>query len=152
MRCLSRVGLLACPFLLVPLCAQTDLPEGPGRDAVKKICSNCHEIEAVVSTRHTKIGWQQITEDMISRGAEGTDEEIAAVVGYLTAQFGKVNVNTALVAELEKVLGLSEKEARAIAAYRDQHGSIKSFDELEKVPGIDPDKLKAKRSLIAFSQ
>jgi competence protein ComEA len=138
--------------LLFPLCAQTDLPEGPGRDAVKKICSNCHEIEAVISSRHTKIGWQQITDDMISRGAEGTDKEMASVVAYLTAQFGKVNVNTAPSADLEKVLGLSEKEARAIAEYRDQHGGIKSFDELEKVPGVDLEKLKPKRSLIAFSQ
>jgi DNA uptake protein ComE-like DNA-binding protein len=139
---------------VVPLClaAQTELPESPGRDSAKKICGNCHEIETVVSSRRTKIGWQQITDDMITRGAEGTDEEMASVVAYLTAQFGKINVNTAPVAELEKVLRLSEKEARAIAAYRDQHGSIKSFDELEKVPDVDTDKLKTKRSLIAFSQ
>jgi competence ComEA-like helix-hairpin-helix protein len=132
--------------------AQSELPEGAGREAVKRICSNCHEIATVISARRTRIGWQQTLDDMVSRGAEGSDEDMEAVVAYLTEWFGKVNVNTASAAELQKVLGLSEKEGRAIASYREQNGKIKSFDELEKVPGIDAQELEAKRSLIAFSQ
>lgn len=153
MRCPSPLRraavLLALPFWLA---AQADLPAGPARDTVKKICGNCHEIDTVISSRRTKIGWQQITDDMISRGAEGSDEDMAAVIAYLTTWFGKINVNTAPLADLQNTLGLSEKEARAITAYRDQNGKIKSFDELEKVPGVEPEKLRQKRSLIAFSQ
>jgi competence ComEA-like helix-hairpin-helix protein len=153
MRC-RKSKLAAAIALSFPLflAAQTELPAGPGREAVKKVCSDCHEIETVISSRRTKAGWQQITDDMVSRGAEGTDEEMAAVVQYLTTWFGKVNVNTASVADLQKLLDLSEKQARAIAAYRDHNGKIKNFDELEKVPGVDPEKLRMKRSLIAFSQ
>ena len=145
---------MAAIFVTVSLVrgAQSELPEGPGKEPVKRICSECHEIGAVISSRRTRIGWQQITDDMISRGAEGSDEDMAAVVAYLTAWFGKTNVNTATVAELQKTLDLSGKEARAIMSYREQNGKIKNFDELEKVPGMDPEKLRQKRNRIAFSQ
>jgi competence ComEA-like helix-hairpin-helix protein len=132
--------------------AAQELPQAPARETVKKICGNCHEIETVISSRHTKIGWQQITDDMISRGAEGTDDEMAAVVAYLTTWFGKINVNTAPAADLQKTLGLPEQEARAITAYRERNGKIRNFEELEKVPGVDPEKLRQKRGLVAFSQ
>jgi competence protein ComEA len=138
--------------LISSLSAQSALPEGTGRDAVKKICGNCHEIDTVVSSRRTKIAWQQITDDMISRGAEGTEEEMAGVVSYLAEWFGKLNVNTAPLADMEKMLELPRKEAEAIVAYRERNGSIKSFEMLEKVPGVDAARLRQKRALIAFSQ
>jgi len=156
MRCHSRVrsitvaaGILAVP---VGLAAQSTLPDGPGREALKKVCANCHEIETVISSRRTRIGWQQITDDMMSRGAEGTNEEITALVDYLTKSFGKINVNTATAADLRKTLDLSEKEAEAITSFRQQSGGFKKVEELEKVPGIGPEKLRQIRSLIAFSQ
>jgi hypothetical protein len=34
------------------------------------------------------MGWQQTVEDMIARGAEGSDDDIEAVVDYLTTYFG----------------------------------------------------------------
>ena len=74
-----------------------------------------------------------------------------AVVAYLTTYFGKVNVNTATVQDLEKVLELSGKEAQAIVAYREQNRKIKDFEELKRVPGVSAEKLQAKRGLIAFS-
>src|SRR5689334_7675958 len=98
------VGALCCPVFLM---AQTELPKGPGKEKVEKICSGCHEMESVVGSRRTKAGWQRMTEDMVSRGAEGSEEDLAAVVAYLTEWFGKVNVNTAAAAELQKTLGLS---------------------------------------------
>src|SRR5215831_15727843 len=89
------------------LSAQTHLPEGPGKETVQKICGNCHEIETVISSRRTKIGWQRMVEDMIGRGAEGSEDDMSAVVAYLTNWFGKINVNTAPAGDLEKALGLS---------------------------------------------
>jgi competence ComEA-like helix-hairpin-helix protein len=151
MRCPKKY--LAVVLLLpLTLGAQRELPEGAGRETVKKVCGNCHEVETVISSRRTKMGWQAITDDMISRGAEGTEEEMAAVVAYLTGAFGKVNVNTASPDDLQNVLGIPDKEAQAIVSYREQNGRIKNFDELERVPGVDGEKLKGKRSLVAFSQ
>ena len=130
---------------------QPQLPDAPGREALRKICADCHEIESVFASRRTKIGWQQTTEDMMARGAEGPDEEMAAVVEYLATYFGKVNVNTASAEELAKSLGLSAKEAQSIAAYREQNRTIRDFEELKKIPGVSVEKLQAKRGLIAFS-
>jgi competence protein ComEA len=130
---------------------QPQLPDSPGREVLRKICADCHEIESVIASRRTRIGWQQTTEDMMARGAEGSDEEMAAVIEYLATYFGKVNLNTASAAELQKSLGLSAKEAQAIAAYREQNSTIKNFEELKKIPGVSAEKLQAKRGLIAFS-
>jgi competence protein ComEA len=127
------------------------LPDGAGREALKKICGTCHEVETVVASRRTRIGWERSVDDMVTRGAEGSDEDMAAVVRYLTAYFGKVNVNTAAAAEIEKSLGFSAQEAQAIVAYREKNGKIKDFEELNKVPGVSAEKLQAKRGLIAFS-
>ena len=145
---------LAFAFCLVDAWGQDKqvlLPDGPGKEAVKKVCTGCHEIEAVIAARRTRIGWERNVDDMIARGAEGSDEEMAAVVEYLTANFGKVNVNTATAAALEKSLGLSASEAKAIVAYRERNSKIKDFEELTKVPGVSAEKLQAKRGLIAFS-
>jgi competence protein ComEA len=141
--------ILTVPMVLP---GQSELPDAPGKEALKKICANCHEIETVISSRRTRIGWQQVTDDMVSRGAEGSDDEIAAIVDYLAKSFGKINVNTATAADLQKILDLSEKEAKAITSFREQNGKFKNFEELEKTPGIVPEKLRQKRSLIAFSQ
>jgi competence ComEA-like helix-hairpin-helix protein len=118
---------------------------------VQKICTGCHDIGTVTGSRRTKIGWQQNVEDMVGRGAEGSEADLQAVVEYLTAHFGKLNVNKASEKEMQSFLGLSESEAQAIVSYREQNGSIKDFEQLTKVPGLSAEKLQTKRSLIAFS-
>ena len=147
LRLYFTVLLLAA---VVPCGGQT-LPDGKGKDAVRKICTGCHEIQTVIGSRRTRIGWERNVDDMVSRGAEGSDDEMEAVVAYLTEFFGKINVNTASVQDLETSLGLSGKEAQAIAAYREQNGRFKDFEELKKVPGVSAEKLQAKRNQIAFS-
>jgi len=152
---LNAVAIASCVLLSVPGALGQEGPgplaEGPGRELVQKICATCHEIEAVIGSRRTKIGWRQSVDEMIARGAEGSAEQMAAVVAYLTAYFGKVNVNTATVQDLEKSLELSGREAQAIVGYREQNGKIKGFEELKKIPGVSAEKLQAKRDLIAFS-
>ena len=146
--------LNALPFLtLLPgIQAQTKLPDAPGREAFKKVCSVCHELETATASRRTKAGWERMIDDMIDRGAEGSAQEMEAILTYLTSAFGKVNVNTASAAELQKTLDLSSKEAQAILTYREKNGSYKTFEDLLKAPGIRSDKLQEKRDRIAFSQ
>jgi mono/diheme cytochrome c family protein len=67
----------------------TKLPEGPGKALTEKVCSGCHGLENVVRARMTKERWNTIVEDMVSRGATATDEEIDKVVAYLAANFSK---------------------------------------------------------------
>jgi competence ComEA-like helix-hairpin-helix protein len=127
------------------------LPEGTGKAVVKKVCTGCHEIGTVVGSRRTRIGWERNVDDMVSRGAEGSDEDMGAVVEYLTTFFGKTNVNTATAKDLQFALGFSDNEAQAIVALREQNGKFTDFEQMKKVPGIDLEKLQAKRPEIAFS-
>ena len=151
MRCRSLT--LCVLAILAPVCqgAQDELPAGPGRETAKKVCAGCHEMQTVVATRYTRLGWRRMIGDMMSRGAEASDAEAAEVFEYLVANFGKVNVNDAAAAEIQQGLNLSEAEAKAIVQYREQSGKYKGFEELEKTPGVSAEKLRGKRGLIAFS-
>jgi competence ComEA-like helix-hairpin-helix protein len=131
--------------------SSAQLPDGKGREAVKKLCTECHEIGSVIGSRRTRIGWRQNVEDMVARGAEGSAEEVESVVEYMTAFFGKVNVNTASTKDLQSALGFSEREAQAIVDYRERNGDFKDFEQLKKVPGLNPQQLQSKRPQIAFS-
>jgi len=69
--------------------ALQDLPDGPGKAELSKLCAGCHDLMFTVSTRETEEGWTRIVNDMRSKGADGTDEEFAKVIAYLTAHMGK---------------------------------------------------------------
>jgi competence ComEA-like helix-hairpin-helix protein len=130
---------------------KSNLADGPGKEQLQRVCSSCHELETVTGARRTKGAWQRMIEDMLDRGAEGSDDDMAAILSYLTTFYGRVNVNAASGEELEKSLGLSAKEAQALVAYREQNGKINDFEKLKKIPGLDADKLQAKRGWIAFT-
>ena len=65
----------ACAAILV---AQSPLPEGPGRDALTKVCGSCHSPDRAASVRLTREGWENVLADMATRGAKGSDEEFAS--------------------------------------------------------------------------
>ena len=102
--------------------ASAQLPDGPGKDTVVKVCGTCHEPNRAAAQRLTREGWEQTVSDMRWRGAKGTDEEFAAVIEYLVANFlgeapAKLNMNRATAVELESVVLLLRKEASALIAY-----------------------------------
>ena len=131
------------------------LPEGPGKAVVEKMCKGCHGLENVVRSRRTKDKWSDIVDDMIARGAKGTDSEADEVIEYLSTHFGadavqKVNVNKAGAPDLTSALGISATDAETIVRYRADHGSFKSIQELMKVPGIDAKKIENNRDRVEF--
>ena len=65
------------------------LPDGPGKELLPRLCAGCHDLMFTVSTRETEAGWTRIVNDMRSKGADGTDEDFEKVVAYLTAHMGK---------------------------------------------------------------
>src|SRR5690348_6296366 len=77
------------------------LPDGPGKTATVRLCGSCHAAEIVMSRRESRDGWSGVVEDMIQRGAKGTDDEFGEVVDYLVVHFPKgapvpkINVNKA---------------------------------------------------------
>src|SRR5207342_3521978 len=113
------------------------LPPGAEKEKLVKLCVGCHEIELVVARRHTREEWDGVIEDMIARGSKGTEEELSLVAEYLSKYLGKVSVNTATAKEIQEGLKISDKDAKLIVSWREQHGKYKSFEEVRKVPGLD---------------
>lgn len=65
------------------------LPEGPGKATVQKICSGCHPPEIVMGRHETKETWEQIVSSMVDKGANGTDDEFNTIIDYLAVNFPK---------------------------------------------------------------
>ena len=45
--------------------AQTQLPDGPGKAEVQKLCSTCHPADRGASVRLTRDGWQDVMTRMV---------------------------------------------------------------------------------------
>jgi competence protein ComEA len=148
-----RTALLAIVLFSSTAPAFAQLPEGPGKDTLVKVCGTCHQAERAASVRLTREGWEEVIGDMIKRGARGTDEEFKAALDYLATNFlgeasRPLNINRATNIELESVAGLTRKEAAAVLAYLDKIGVCKSLDDLKKVPGLDYKKIESRKDFI----
>ena len=139
-------------FGIVACCAwgQTKLPDVPGKDAVLKVCGECHGIDVLQGIGKSKEGWAATVDDMVAKGATGSDAELQQIVDYLARNFGKVNINTATSKDLKEKLDLPAKDAQAIVDYREAHGNFKSWVDLKSVPDLDLPRLEAKKGKIAF--
>ena len=68
-------------------------------------------------------------------------KELAAMLERVVVScvnFAGVEVNSASAALLKHVSGVNTRVANAIVKYREAHGSFKSRQELQKVPGLGP--------------
>jgi competence ComEA-like helix-hairpin-helix protein len=145
--------------LLVVLCvasfsasADSDLPEGKGKEAVENNCTDCHSVERIKAQRLDEEGWNGIMREMMETGASINSDDIQVIVEYLTKNFGpdkKLNVNKAGELEIASVLRLTSAEAKAIVQHRTRNGEFKNLSDLEKVDGL-AEKIKAKKALIEF--
>lgn len=84
-------------FALVP--QSVTLPDGPGKEALQKVCSTCHPAELVANrARHTGLRWQwsDTVDQMMVRGAHGSAEEQNLIVDYLSKNFGYIPVRSYL--------------------------------------------------------
>jgi competence protein ComEA len=134
---------------------RAQLPEGPGREATERLCKGCHDLARSVSRRQDRDAWQATLDKMTALGLRAAPQDLASILDYLAKNFPAeeippVNVNTAKAIELESRLSLRRSQAAAILAYRAKNGPLKSIDDLKKVPGIDAEKIEAKRDRIAF--
>jgi hypothetical protein len=135
--------------------AFAQLPDGPGKDEVTKVCGTCHPPTTAASVRLTRDGWQTKIADMVSRGAMATDEELAAILEYLAAHFlgesGELlNVNAATSIQLESVLDLLRRESAAFIEYREKVKGFKSLDDMKNIPGVPFKKIEDKKDRITF--
>lgn len=87
----------------VVLSAQSTLPDGEGKAIAERMCSKCHGLEEVTHARNTEVRWATVVDDMVARGAQGTDAEIEGLIRYLATHFGPNSpANQAKSASLQK--------------------------------------------------
>jgi competence ComEA-like helix-hairpin-helix protein len=141
-------------FVLIAAVQGQDLPDGKGKDLVEDRCSSCHGLDLLLAEHDSKAQWSQIVNEMVSRGATGSAEELATIVDYLAANFGpeaaKINVNSAAAEELQSGLMLTAPEAAAIVQFKKDHGKIKDWTVLSKIQGVDSKKLESHKDRITF--
>ena len=84
-------GLVAIPvaLLLAASLEAQDLPDGAGKDLVMNVCTVCHDLMRITSKRKTKEEWNDIVDQMATKGAKASDQEFDTIVNYLAKNFGK---------------------------------------------------------------
>jgi competence protein ComEA len=130
-----------------------DLPDGPGKDIVAKVCIDCHGAANFRKFRLDEDQWWEKVGDMVERGAHADDKQQAAMVAYLVKNFGKASpvlMNTAPHSELIVILGFTAAESQAIVSYRNDYGPFKQWNDLLKVPGVDAKKVEAQKDKMVF--
>lgn len=54
----------------------------------------------------------------------------------ISSQTSKIDINTADISQLETLPGIGPSKANAIVAYREEHGSFQSIEDIQNVTGI----------------
>ena len=159
-RMLAVAAVLACamsPALAAPgdleaLTKASDLDTDPAdAQAVATVCTACHSSAQFLTAARPYLRWEQTMQDMLDRGAQGTDEQLDHVLSYLVKNITIVNINTSPPDQLGMTLQIPSAVADNIVARRTAR-PFTSLDELKAVKGINPEvvqKLAAKK-LIAF--
>jgi mono/diheme cytochrome c family protein len=78
--CVLLLAAFAPAFGQAPV---SQLPDGPNRETVQRICSGCHSVQMFVGRGMTREQWGGVVSNMIGRGAKVSDEEFDQVVDYL---------------------------------------------------------------------
>ena len=63
------------------------LPDGPGKELVLNICTQCHNLQRVRRTQLSPEGWVEILENMLNEGAPLSDKDFPDVLRYLARNF-----------------------------------------------------------------
>jgi competence ComEA-like helix-hairpin-helix protein len=145
---------------------ENTLPPGEGQAIVQQKCASCHALKVVTGKRASRQQWSTILDQMITRGADVSDDEIDTLLDYLAKNFGpatgqtgaekghertgQVNVNTASASELAAALDLTVAESTSIVSYRERNGNFKEWRDLTKVPGIDAKKIESNQDRLVF--
>jgi len=117
--------------------------------AFESVCGSCHPPSMAYDLRGES-DWRDTIDLMVKIGAKGTDEEFDRLTRFLLRNWTRVNINTASAAEIAPVLDVSMETAEAIVKQRSANGNFKSPDELKKIPGVNAQKIDARKERIAF--
>jgi competence protein ComEA len=130
--------------------SQSRFPAGPGRDALFKVCNNCHGPESVLGHLKTHDEWSKTLDEMATNGAQGSDEEWNQILSYLDTHYSLIFINKATAKDLETTLDVASAVAEAIVRRRIEHGNYTSIDDLEQVPGVAAPAIEARKDRFVF--
>ena len=149
---MNKIVFASFSLLAFAIAQAQDLPEGKGKDTFAKVCSACHDAGVVVTMHQSKDDWQSTIDDMKGRGADGSDADFKTILDYLSKYQGpEVNVNKASADDLQKQLELTSAEAAAIVKYRQDKGDFKSWEDVQKVAGVDAKKLEPLKGRLVYN-
>ena len=68
--------------------ANTQLPDGKGKEIVATKCLSCHSLDKIEDAHHSPYEWQNVINTMVTKGAHLAPDEVSQVISYLSANFG----------------------------------------------------------------
>ena len=72
-----------------PAAHPAPLPEGAGKAQVEAACAGCHDMSVVTAKHYSAAKWDDVVQQMVSRGAPVSDADYDAVVDYLAKNYGE---------------------------------------------------------------
>jgi competence protein ComEA len=130
--------------------SRSPFPAGPGRDALFKVCSDCHGPESVLAQLKTHDEWTRTLDEMANNGAQGSDEEWNQILAYLDKNYSLIFINKATAKDLASTLDVAPAVAEAIVRRRADNGNYTSIEDLEKVPGVAAAAIEARKERFVF--
>jgi competence protein ComEA len=131
--------------------ARSRFPEGPGREALFKVCGDCHGPESVLGHLKTREEWSKTLDEMSFNGATGSDEEWNQILEYLVTHYSLIAVNKATAKDLAATLDVPQAVAETIVQARTAKGHLTSIDDLKQVAGGDAaPKIDARKDRLVF--
>src|SRR3954451_21326158 len=78
----AQPAVPAGPATAGPAPAASTPPPGDDKNAATytRVCSTCHDAQRILSNRRTRDQWGEVIDKMVERGAQGTDDDFAAVL------------------------------------------------------------------------
>ena len=142
-------------LVLLPVGAWGQLPEGPGKAEVQRLCVGCHEVARSVAPRLDRQGWVQTIDKMTTLGLKAPETDLTLILDYLAKNYPadevpKLNVNKASQIEFESRLSLPRSQASALIKHREKLGGFKTLADLESAPGVDRAKIASKKDRLVF--
>src|SRR3954467_4958430 len=60
----------------------------PREATARRLCTQCHPFENIIAIRRTRPQWEATVENMVGRGARGTQAEFASIIDFLAEKYG----------------------------------------------------------------
>jgi putative heme-binding domain-containing protein len=109
-----RLGSTFCLTSTFVASAQS-LPAGTGSAEFQRICSSCHAVNIATNQRMTRAEWAGLVNDMVSRGAQGSPEDLDKVVTYLAANFDKNGPSLSAPAETAPSAPIAKEKEKPLS-------------------------------------